>query len=62
MRKVDLTRACTKCSEKFVLTETYYTICREPALKDKINYKEKVKILFFHPSCFEEIAGPDYAL
>jgi hypothetical protein len=62
MKKINLNRKCHKCFGYFSLNDTYYTICREPSLKDKVSYNEKVKILFFHPSCFEEIAGQDYLL
>lgn len=60
MKKISLQRKCHKCSELLSLRDEYYTICKEPSIKDKTHYGEKVKVLFFHSLCFEIIAGKEY--
>lgn len=60
-RTVTLVEKCKHCSYNIEIEkENFYTIGKEPTRKQKIEQKLKPRIFFFHPECFQEVAGDTY--
>lgn len=61
VKTVTLTERCKHCSKNIEIEkEEFYTIGKEPTRKQKIEQKLKPRIFFFHPECFQEVAGSEY--